>query len=569
MVKVVIFSRGAGNQQYGLGQDARLLELTFKEMNKMGKTQTTIIHKDPYLYIGKGEPEHADVHIYIEVPCRVAFYYAKVNVVIPNAEWWHTPQWNWVFTEPSVYFMFRSRHAERVFHGVRGSYIGWRSPPVELTDCKKKEQVLYIIGGSENKQKAASVIVDAWKPEYPPLLVFSASAAPSSKENVRWTTEYISVTDKIRYQNESKYHCVASTAEGFGYTFAEAMALGAQPLWTDLPVYSENWESALAHVGRIETNAVETIGRMDGQRTFTKEAVWSAMESLLAAESNGTRLRSAAITLTRNFRTDFQTAWKRIEGLVTKEPTMPTLVNTDLPVVGVITLMYNRPEWFSHAVRNIELCSYPREKLVWILVDDSDNLKRIDSAFERVRSAFTDIKCHYVSLPMKTNIGEKRNKGCAAALAFHNEISVFAFMDDDDHYPPDSLTRRVSWLMSSGNGAVACSVLPMYDLRHYISAMNVPPLDLAPNQRVSEATLCFTRKFWEEGRFPATSVAEGEEFLKDRHWKEIPPDGIIVSFLHGKNSTSRRIPDTKEPNGCHYGFTDEYFTMIHQIASLS
>jgi hypothetical protein len=111
----------------------------------------------------------------------------------------------------------------------------------------------------------------------------------------------------------------------------------------------------------------------------------------------------------------------------------------------------------------------------------------------------------------------------------------------------------------------------MYDIPRYISAINVPPLTLSPCERVSEATLFFKRAFWETRRFPDTiSVAEGEEFLRGREGSgvEIPPDGVIVSFLHGKNFTSRRVPENKEPNGCHYGFSDEYFTMISQLAGL-
>ena len=81
--------------------------------------------------------------------------------------------------------------------------------------------------------------------------------------------------------------------------------------------------------------------------------------------------------------------------------------------------------------------------------------------------------------------------------------------------------------------------------------------------------MAFTRKFWEERHFPNTvSIAEGEEFLSGREdlTVEIPPEGIIVSFLHGKNVSSRRMPETSEPNGCHYGFDDDYFTYISGLA---
>jgi hypothetical protein len=86
---------------------------------------------------------------------------------------------------------------------------------------------------------------------------------------------------------------------------------------------------------------------------------------------------------------------------------------------------------------------------------------------------------------------------------------------------------------------------------------------------VSEASLCFTREFFAERGFPGpVDVAEGEGFLVDRLGSaaEIPPEGIIVSFLHGANATSRRVPQSSEPNGCHYGFDDEFFTYITNCA---
>lgn len=203
-----------------------------------------------------------------------------------------------------------------------------------------------------------------------------------------------------------------------------------------------------------------------------------------------------------------------------------------------------------------------------MIVDDGE--ARVDAQVERVVAGLPDLQIQYVSLPKKTPIGEKRNRGCMAAAATRPDVSVFAFMDDDDHYPTVSLAMRWSWLLASGKDCVYASTLPMYDITRYISAMNVPPLTLGPCERVSEATLCFKRSFWTERRFPNVSVAEGEEFLKGREemTAEIPPDGVIVSFLHGKNFTSRRVPDDKEPNGCHYGFSDEYFTMISQLAGL-
>jgi hypothetical protein len=87
------------------------------------------------------------------------------------------------------------------------------------------------------------------------------------------------------------------------------------------------------------------------------------------------------------------------------------------------------------------------------------------------------------------------------------------------------------------------------------------------SQRVSEATLMFTRNFWETKKFEDIQVAEGDTFIQGREHmcREISPQNVIVSLVHSKNTSSRRIPEMKEPNGCHYGFNEQLFAMVSQI----
>ena len=592
-MNVIIFSQAAGNQQYGLGQDAKLLEVILRELNSTGKSKLNIKHRDPHTYVGKGAiPTLSDVHIYLEVPCRVAFPWAKVNVVIPNQEWWYKNEWSWVFDEPSVYFFYRTKYAQGIFNKP-GSYISWRCPikPNGLADIpisKKINRALYIIGGSVNKRAAAEQLIKFWKPNYPELMVVMSqdlSGNLITADNIIYKLGHITDLEKRKLQNESLYHVCASTAEGFGYTMAEAANYGAVPIWTNIPVYNEIWGSVFGELGRIttyvDTNNPMNLTMMDTPYKFTEDALNSCMDNLLSVkpehlENNFAGLIQNSVNLlTKNFRIEFQNSWKKIEKLVYKapEPVVPPKMigPNEIPTVGIVTLVHNRPEWFPHAVRNIKNCDYPRDKLVWVIVDDSDGLGRVDVNVEQIKKTMPDLKVQYVSSGKKLHIGEKRNRGCLAATIGNPETSVFLFMDDDDHYPKASVIMRVLWLLNSKKGAVYCSTLPMYDINKYISAINVPPLNLSPCKRVSEASMCFLRRFWNERKFPNdVSVAEGEGFIQGRELDtmEIPPEGVIVSFLHGKNSTSRRVPEQKEANGCHYGFSDEYFTMISNIAQI-
>lgn len=253
------------------------------------------------------------------------------------------------------------------------------------------------------------------------------------------------------------------------------------------------------------------------------------------------------------------------------------------PKVGIITVTRNRPEWWANMLQNVVKQSWPVSRLEWIIVDDGDEGKRLGTQVDEFMEKSPGVMIRYVEMLTPRTIGAKRNAAVAAAA---EDVSIFVCMDDDDHYPKDSIGRRVAWLHRSvevpakvGTAKAKervprtqsqigyCSTLPMYDLTRYISAMNVPPLDEGPADRVSEATLVFTREAWATKPFPEVSMAEGQGFIEGREsvTVEIPPKDVIVSFIHRGNSSSRRIPKDQEPNGCHYGLPDEYFSYLHQI----
>jgi len=256
------------------------------------------------------------------------------------------------------------------------------------------------------------------------------------------------------------------------------------------------------------------------------------------------------------------------------------------PKVGIITVTRNRTAWWANMLQNVVKQDWPVSRLEWIIVDDGDERQRLAADVEEFMERSPGFLVRYVEMETPRSIGAKRNAAVEAAGA---DVDVFVVMDDDDHYPAGSIATRVAWLsrtlplplplplpLSLDSGAKEaksqsqigyCSVLPMYDLTRYISAVNVPELDLGPAERVSEATLVFTRTAWLEKPFPDVSMAEGLGFVEGREeiTVEMPATGVIVSFIHTKNSSSRRIPAEQEPNGCHYGFADEFFKYVHEI----
>lgn len=602
---VVILGRGARNSDdkgWGLGQDARVVEMALRSIHAGGHTRiASIDHLDATSFVGSGrKPRVVDINIHLEVPCRAAWRWARYNVVMVNQEWWYKGKWDWVLAPPvnggADLFLFKSAYARTLFpevDGRRARVVPWRCTPEinaalgSLDAAGTRREFLYLIGASVNKTSAACAIVAAWRATWPPLRIVAVPAIldqirdmcpDAAAAGVVFQTPFDTDSERIAAQSASRWHVVASAAEGYGFTFAEAAAVGALPLWTDIPVYNELYGGLLGNNGKIQFHGIMAADSKyaDSIRSsWRQEDIVTAVESLLGLRAEIEHslrgaLRHAYATRIKEHRH----AWKALVGAIeTRLRGAPALVlpprpcaAADLPRVALITLTRNRPKWWGNMARNILLADYPREKLSWVIVDDSDGSGRVDAQVAKFQETHPSFNVKYVSLPRPYKIGEKRNRGCAAAPP---DTEIFLNMDDDDHYPKSSILARVTWMRAFGVDCVYCATLPMYDCKNYISAINVPPLDLAPWERVSEASLAFTRRFWETRGFPdGISVAEGEDFLRGRiqETAEIPPEGVIVSFLHGQNFTSRRVPDSDTPNGCHYGFEDEYFSYLSGLA---
>ena len=242
----------------------------------------------------------------------------------------------------------------------------------------------------------------------------------------------------------------------------------------------------------------------------------------------------------------------------------PLLKIEDCPSISVITLVYNRPKFIENACLNLLSTDYPKHKIEWIVVDDSEADKSPSDRIVKFQGQFGG-SVVYVPLTKKTSIGIKRN--LAVERAKHD---ILLMMDDDDHYPETSFRRRVAYLTKGRLqvGCAVCTSIAMYDLRTGVSAVNVPPFDLSLGQRCSEATLTFTRRFWEGKKFGAVNMAEGEAFLEGREAfvAEMPPQQIIVALSHGTNTSRRKTPEGE--SGCFWGFPRELIEFLHGLVGV-
>lgn len=518
----------------------------------------------------------ADFNVFIETLNPSLFAYAAKNIWIPNPEM--TPK-TW---EPYFHMVHeiwvKTHEAESIFKDLTPTkvrYIGWTSLNKETPSKKNYFKAIVPLG--KNTHREIQPIFDAYlslKKNDP--IVFSKLPDLHVVYNPdRFNVEVPKSLEEhvVLHKNlkESEYDdllkecglCIClSKAEGFGHAVNEAMASGCNMIVSRVSPFLEDivGEANAADFCN-ETMILENTpfyGYLVSSDSHSLEEILDHYTTIPFKERKN---RSEFMRLVyegnhKKWLDRMKELLPQVFAVETPYSIKDTLPKEDeLPDVSIVCVTRDRRLFMPILKYSYMIQSYPEDKMELIIVDDGDD--PIEDTLFGVPNVT------YVRLEEKKTIGEKRNIGVSKAM-----YDVIAFMDDDDVYPNNSILERVAMMMKSPAKECAfCSVIPCYDITKYCSFMNVPPIHLPMSQRISEATLVFTKKFWEERPFGDTQIAEGDAFIRGREQvcREISPQEVIVSLAHSKNTSARKMPPFKEPNGCHFGFNEKLFAMVSEI----
>lgn len=235
---------------------------------------------------------------------------------------------------------------------------------------------------------------------------------------------------------------------------------------------------------------------------------------------------------------------------VLKLPVVPT---EQLPYVSIVTPTYNRRNMFALPLYCMENFDYPRDKIEWVIVDDTPaNIPTIEDMLPK-RTEYTikyvnvrDRVTREMEEEMEMNggrltIGRKRNMCVESAT--HD---IILHMDDDDYYPPETVLARVKILMAYEDvDCVGSSKIGVYDIMS-----NASSLATDGDMSIAEATMGYRRSFWEEQGFnDLDRRGEYRNFIGDRFDRvmDIPYSFIIIAISHMTNYTekTRRVEENQ------------------------
>jgi hypothetical protein len=203
----------------------------------------------------------------------------------------------------------------------------------------------------------------------------------------------------------------------------------------------------------------------------------------------------------------------------------------NIPTVSIVTITYNRKKYFDIAINNFMSYMYDRSKLEWIIVDDTE--KKEDQLFDLIDPLLQqgqNIK--YVLLNKHTNVGKKRNIGCELAKG-----DFIIMMDDDDIYFSDSILSKVITLTTHDKQICFTRPLAVLDVKNMSSYI------IEGFEDVAEASVCMTKKYWNEVRKFDDTVknGEGKNLVagNERLAIELPYYFNFICIQHNTNLTGR------------------------------
>lgn len=212
---------------------------------------------------------------------------------------------------------------------------------------------------------------------------------------------------------------------------------------------------------------------------------------------------------------------------------LPKILTEDLPNVTLITPTHNNHSGFYFVIRNFYKLEYPKEKLTWIIADDSEEGKEVRDLIPS-----NDPRIKYISCKMGKNsflpISKKINL-CMNYVTSQDEVIMHFF--DDQYYLPLSVLSRVKVLLANRDSnvkCIGCTEFGVFDIVNNRSYQKYYP-DANNNKTVMYGpSLCYNKSWWDARKFDEDRyVMETFYFTKGRlrECLQMPYSFVSISLV--------------------------------------
>ena len=506
----------------------------------------------------------ADVNIFVGLVSNVFFKYSPINILIIDP---HKFDMSWISYLPKFqHILCKSTFAQDLIrsHIPNIQVLGWKTKDRYRNLEKDFKTYLCVLGVSVYRQ--VSTLLELWKEEYPKLKILCGKnyltnhqITKKEQDNIEYIEEYLPEEKFDKLLNECGVHICLSSASSFNNCLHNALSCNSVPVAIDNVLnktfVSNNISSFLVKSKKKKKlkasfGSEYLVDREDFTKVIERINQLDEMKLEEMGEVGKKELLGQTRTFEKNFKELYDTVWK------THSQTTAIITNyqkfdEDLPKVSIITPTYNRKRFFELTLRNFQKTDYPKDKIEWIIVDDSD----IDDISDIIPKQ--DNIYHY-KLDSKETIGYKRNYAVEKA-----NYDIIVCMDDDDYYQPGSVKYRVACLEHLNKDIVATTSMGILDINKIISNMSVSSFIENYYIRAYESTFAFRRDYALQNKFLEENCREGRSLIENNleRYEEINYGPIMVSLIHYDN-TNKRVVVKGDTNGCHFNFSDDLFKLI-------
>jgi hypothetical protein len=210
---------------------------------------------------------------------------------------------------------------------------------------------------------------------------------------------------------------------------------------------------------------------------------------------------------------------------------LPSIDDTDLPSVALITCVHNQADLFQFIQWTYYNIDYPRDKLTWVIVDDSAHLDKVAPLIDGQDASIKYVSCKMGSDSEFLSIARKFNIAMSYVGTATKYILNYSL---ESYYNPLNVKARVRLMMAYPEyGCFGCTRYGVYDISNLKSWEQVSADGRGNPTILFAPSISFTKDFWLARSFDETQYTmETFYFIRGR-WNlvmDIPYNFVLCAL---------------------------------------
>lgn len=517
-----------------------------------------------HININTTKTQQASINIFLDNINMLHVPHAKYNILIPSQHYFHK---NWVeMCQCMDLIICKTKYCYDIFSEfIREDklyFSGWRST-CRYHPSVDKDRTDFLCFYTDPVTNNIQKLIDIWKLDYPVLnIVFSGVQNKDLKRINLPNINYIEDITPEKFEqlfNKCMVHFCLDETDCFNHNVNQCQLVGSVPVVVSKgPVMEVADPENCFMVSSTRKRYREGLGSF---YKYTKEDLEDVVKKILNTSDTTLEImgRNCKLFSDKKHNIFLDTFKKKMKTIfeITKQTkfNIKEYTDSDLPSLSIVTPVNNLKDIFKICVLNYTSTSYPRDRLEWVIVDDSDTEHKIEDLLPK-RENWSKFNITYLYSDKKLTYSEKLNIGLDKCK--HECVQV---MNHDDFFYENGFKTNVFNLLKTGKRCVGMTNYGCFDINKYVSIINSSYHMLEYSNRLYTGSLCFYRDFWENNRFQKDQPLL--HFMRNRfdQFSEVNYANILVGLAHSRNKDIREIKE-QEPNGCHFNFSKKLFSYI-------